>query len=488
MTELARSAAAEPAPLGYSDVFKTQAERRAELRRMRAIATMLLVLMAAIYLAMRRAPPNWAWAPYLGAFAEAGMVGACADWFAVVALFRRPLGLPIPHTAVVPENKRRIGAAMGRFITNNFLSPRVAIARLASVDFVGLAARWLEDERNARAVASAVGRAIPYALDLVPKAEIDEWVAFAARRGIEAVPAAPLASRGLSILWARGAGQTLLDQALDFLETTLDQHKATIVRHVSQRTWRWIPKWVDDMIAAKVVNGLAGTLKEMRDPDHPWREQANALVEKLIDKLAHDPEMRAQGEALKQDILANPVFAEQARAMGRAGDGAEGRSASPPRSDCPVARGLGRRARPMAGRGRPASGEDQSEVETLGAAHGPAPSGRNRGLHRRGGRQLGHRHPRQPLGTSGRQGPPIYPHQRHAGRRAGRAPDLHPVARVWRLMLRLVALQPPGPRSRETSSQPRRSCRARRRASLARRRDCLAGSLRTWRASGAIPP
>jgi len=125
---------------------------------MRTIATLLLVLMAAIYVAMRLAPPSWSWAPYLGAFAEAGMVGACADWFAVVALFRRPLGLPIPHTAVVPENKRRIGAAMGRFITNNFLSPRVAVARLSTVDFVGFAARWLEDERNAQALASAVGR------------------------------------------------------------------------------------------------------------------------------------------------------------------------------------------------------------------------------------------------------------------------------------------------------------------------------------------
>ncbi|HEY1884492.1 MAG TPA: DUF445 domain-containing protein [Roseiarcus sp.] len=315
MTQLARPAADEAAPLGYSDAFKSQVERRTELRRMRTIATMLLFLMAAIYVAMRRAPTTWIWAPYLSAFAEAGMVGACADWFAVVALFRRPLGLPIPHTAVVPENKRRIGAAMGRFITNNFLSPRVAIARLASVDFVGLAARWLEDQRNARSVAAAVGRAIPYALDLVPKAAIGEWVAFAARRGTEAVPAAPLASRGLSILWARGAGQTLLDHGLDFVETTLDQHKATIVRHVSQRTWRWIPKWVDDMIAAKVVNGLAGTLKEMRDPDHPWREQANRLVEKLIDDLANDLEMRAQGEAVKQEILANPVFAEQARAL-----------------------------------------------------------------------------------------------------------------------------------------------------------------------------
>jgi len=271
--------------------------------------------MAAIYIAMRRAPPNWVWAPYLSAFAEAGMIGACADWFAVVALFRHPLGLPIPHTAVVPENKRRIGAAMGRFITNNFLSPRVAIARLASVDFAGLAARWLEDERNARAVAAGAGRIIPYALDLAPKAAIEEWVALVARRGIEAVPAAPLASRGLSILWAQGAGQTLLDQGLDFIETTLAEHKATIVRHVAQKTWRWIPKWVDDMIAAKVVNGLSETLREMRDPDHPWRDEANARIEKLIDDLALDPQMRAQGEALKQDILANPVFAEQARAL-----------------------------------------------------------------------------------------------------------------------------------------------------------------------------
>ena len=275
MTELTRFAVADLAPLGSSDVFKTQAERRAELRRMRTIATLLLVLMAAIYLAMRRAPADWVWAAYLSAFAEAGMVGACADWFAVVALFRRPLGLPIPHTAVVPENKRRIGAAMGRFITNNFLSPRVAIARLSTVDFVGLAARWLEDERNARALAVAAGRAIPHALDLMPKAAIDEWVALAARRGIEAVPAAPLASRGLSILWAQGAGQTLLDQGLDFVETTLERHKATIVKHVAQKSWRWIPKWVDDMIAAKVISGLTETLREMRDPDHPWRDEAN---------------------------------------------------------------------------------------------------------------------------------------------------------------------------------------------------------------------
>jgi uncharacterized membrane-anchored protein YjiN (DUF445 family) len=315
MAQLAQSAGARTAPFESPDVFKTQAKRRAELGRMRTIATLLLVLMAAIYVAMRFAPSTWGWAPYLSAFAEAGMIGACADWFAVVALFRHPLGIPIPHTAVVPDNKRRIGAAMGRFITNNFLSPRVAIARLSSVDFVGLAAKWLEDERNAQALAGAASRVIPYTLDIVPRVVIDEWVAMAARRGIEAVPAAPLASRGLSILWAQGAGQTLLDQGLDFVETTLARHQATIVKHVAQKSWRWIPQWVDDMIAAKVINGLTETLREMRDPDHPWRERANELIQNLIDDLAHDPKMRAQGEAVKQEILANPVFVEQARAL-----------------------------------------------------------------------------------------------------------------------------------------------------------------------------
>ena len=173
MTELDRSAPVRTAPLESSDVFKTQAERRAELRpdaddRHAAARPDGGDL-------SRLAPPRaggLARAPYLSAFAEAGMVGACADWFAVVALFR-PLRLPIPHRAVVPENKRRVSAAMGRFITN-FLSPRVAVARLSSVDFVSLTARWLEDERNARALAAAAGRAVPYALDLMPKAAIDE--------------------------------------------------------------------------------------------------------------------------------------------------------------------------------------------------------------------------------------------------------------------------------------------------------------------------
>ena len=315
MTEPVRSAPSDSLPVGYEGVLKSSEERRAELRRMRVIATSLLILMSMIYVATRLAPPDWRWAPYLGAFSEAGMVGACADWFAVVAIFRRPLGLPIPHTAVVPENKRRIGAALGRFIANNFLAPRVAIARLASVDVVGMAARWIEDERNARAITDGAARLAPHVIDALPKEALAEWVGMAARRGVEAVPVAPLASRALSILWAQGAAQTALDRSLDFVEETLARNKATIIRKVSQQSSRWIPKWFDNMVAAKVIAGLAGSLQEMRAPDHPWREQANVQIEKLIDGLAHDPEVRAQGKELKAQILANPVFARQTQAL-----------------------------------------------------------------------------------------------------------------------------------------------------------------------------
>src|SRR5579872_416552 len=108
--------------------------RAVGLRRMRAIATLLLVAMTGVFVAAALAEPRWPWLAYVRAFAEAGMVGACADWFAVVALFRHPLGIPIPHTAIVPHNKARIAGAMGRFISTNFLTPKVLSERLSEID------------------------------------------------------------------------------------------------------------------------------------------------------------------------------------------------------------------------------------------------------------------------------------------------------------------------------------------------------------------
>lgn len=289
--------------------------RIADLRRMRVIATSLLVLMTAIFLATVATRLDWPWLPYLRAFAEAGMVGACADWFAVVALFRHPLGIPIPHTAIVPNNKERIGPALARFITNNFLSTRVAHERLAQVDMVAWLARWLNDPAGVTRFAHNVSLAMPRILRSVPGPQVGEVLGSLARYGIESVPAAPLASRILAVLWAQGNAQALLDRALDLAEGALGRHKDFITRKVSERSSRWIPQWVDAMIADRVMSGVLATLNEMRAPEHPWRVELQQAIEKLIDDLATDPDFHAHGEAMKAELLASPLFHEQAKTL-----------------------------------------------------------------------------------------------------------------------------------------------------------------------------
>jgi len=269
----------------------------ADLRRMRVVATSLLVLMTLIFAATTAVKLDWPWLPYLRAFAEAGMVGACADWFAVVALFRHPFGIPIPHTAIVPKNKERIGRTLGRFITNNFLATRVAHERLAHIDMAAWLIRWLNDPANVQRVAVDVGRAMP--------------------RILHALPAAPLASRVLAMAWAQGSAQALLERALAFGETSLARHKDLIIAKVSQRSSRWIPKWVDAMIADRVMSGVLATLEEIRAPGHPWRLELRQAIEKLIDDLATDPDFYARGEAMKAELLASPLLHEQARKVWR---------------------------------------------------------------------------------------------------------------------------------------------------------------------------
>jgi uncharacterized membrane-anchored protein YjiN (DUF445 family) len=282
-----------------------------DLRRMRLLATALLALMSAIFVATYVTKYQWTWLAYLRAFAEAGMIGACADWFAVVALFRHPLGLPIPHTAIVPHNKERIGGAIGRFISNNFLSPKVLTAKIREVDPAGWMARWLANPANANRVARRVATALPQIMRALPRDEINAVLARAARSGIEAIPAAPLASKVLSVLWAQGETQALVERAITIAARMLTDNRDRIKVTVTQKSSRFIPKWVDAIVADKIVSGLTQLLEEMRDPAHPWRTELGVAVDKLIDDLATEPEMYARGEAFKAEILHNPVVLQQ---------------------------------------------------------------------------------------------------------------------------------------------------------------------------------
>jgi uncharacterized membrane-anchored protein YjiN (DUF445 family) len=289
--------------------------RRAGLWRMRLFATLLLVLMTATFIVTTAVKLDWPWIPYVRAFAEAGMVGACADWFAIVALFRRPLGLPIPHTAIVPNNKDRIGRALGNFITNNFLTAAVMNERLARLDMVGALAEWLAEPANAKRLGDYVALQLPRIARSLPLPRIGELIGTIAQQAARAVPAAPVASKLLAILWAQGEAQALLAQAIQQSEAWLVSNKDVLTDKVSERSSRWIPKWIDRMIAEKVLNGLLGTLAEMRVPSHPWRIELRKTVEKLIAELATDPQMRARAEDLKAELLASPLLIEQAKTL-----------------------------------------------------------------------------------------------------------------------------------------------------------------------------
>jgi uncharacterized membrane-anchored protein YjiN (DUF445 family) len=293
----------------------TPERQRARLLHMRLIATLLLIAMTLIFILTKIMKWDQPWIPYLRAFAEAGMVGACADWFAVVALFRHPLGLPIPHTGIVPANKGRIADALGRFISHNFLARRTVHQKLSRIDIAGALAKWLADPENAAKIAVFCSRALPDLVKILPENRIRAAVDGIARRGAQSVPAAPLSAHILEALWADGEAQALLDRAIVYTGDVLFHNKEQIHKTVSQKSPVWMPKWIDAMLADRVVDGLIVTLAKMRDPNHPWRRELQKSVQKLIRSLAEDPKLIARAEEVKARVLADPVLLRQAETL-----------------------------------------------------------------------------------------------------------------------------------------------------------------------------
>lgn len=274
---------------------------------MQALATGLLALMTAVFAATRLAPAGWTWTAYVGAFAEAGMVGACADWFAVTALFRRPMGLPIPHTGIIPRNKDRIGAALGDFLANNFLTPTVLDQRLRRVQPARRLAAWLADADHSATLARGVAEALPGMVG--SGQELRDLFGDVLRRAARSRPVAPLAAGFLGWLWREPGLQRLLSEAIERVATFGREHEDFIQARISGETWKWMPKWLDRFLAEKFTRDLLRAADELRQPDHPWRLELIATVETFILRLAEDPEFLARGEALRDRLLADEALA-----------------------------------------------------------------------------------------------------------------------------------------------------------------------------------
>ena len=291
-------------------------ERRRRLHGMRLVATGLLAAMAALYVVTGfwvNAPP---WLAFVRAFAEAATVGACADWFAVTALFRRPLGLPIPHTAIIPRNRDRIGDSLGVFIADNFLTPDVLEARLRQLELGRWGAGWMRQRKNAALIAERVVKLAPELLAASSPEARRRFVATIVSEAVDAAPAAPWAAGILRAVWGGERRAEIMDAGLDLIGRALAQNEDLMRAEVAGRTYRWLPRWVDQRIADAVLRGLTQTIADMRQPGNALRERVSTFLDDFIERLETDPALGAEAEAIKRQIAANPILAERLADIG----------------------------------------------------------------------------------------------------------------------------------------------------------------------------
>jgi|HubBroStandDraft_1064217.scaffolds.fasta_scaffold00213_3 uncharacterized membrane-anchored protein YjiN (DUF445 family) len=277
--------------------------KRSRLRRMRVLATGLLLLMAAVLVASVAFEKRFPWLVWVEAFAEAAVIGAVADWFAVVALFRHPLGLPIPHTAIVPRNKDRIGAELGKFVEQNFLTPENIVAKLAEFDLVGQAVGWLAEPEHSREVAAVIRDFLPRLLAAFDDAEIERLIAGTVAARIEAIDLAKASGGILAIVTAGDRHQAVLDQILRRVGIWLHHNREVIKDKFSAHS-SFTPRFVDAYIVNRFVDGIIDLISEVAvTPRHELRLSFDLYLHEFIDRLRFEPEFQARAEALKRDVL-----------------------------------------------------------------------------------------------------------------------------------------------------------------------------------------
>ena len=279
--------------------------KRARVQQMKWLALTLLAAMLgllAISAAYRASHP---WLGWVFAFSEAAAVGAIADWFAVTALFRHPLGLPIPHTAIIPRNKDAIGASLGQFVEHNFLTPQNVIQKLVQRNLARTSGEWLADAANSRDVAQRACSLIPALVQKLDDADVRRFLDEALLSQFERLDLARIAGKVLDMLTAGGRHQELLDHALKALDRWLDQHRALIKSKFGEAS-RYTPRFIDQYIVNKFVDGMLLLLHEVaEDPEHELRARFDEATRALIEDLRTSEEYRERGADIARQLVAH---------------------------------------------------------------------------------------------------------------------------------------------------------------------------------------
>ncbi|WP_309704121.1 MULTISPECIES: DUF445 domain-containing protein [unclassified Sphingomonas] len=278
---------------------------------MRVVATGLLLSMAALFLIARTFQPlHPAWG-FVRAFAEAAMVGGLADWFAVTALFRHPLGLPIPHTAIVPRNKDRIGDTLANFLRANFLIPRVVARRMSRVDVAGAAGRWLaQPPQESGRIRRGASRLFAEMLTAFDPQRLGGMVKAGIGSRLRATEVAPILGQLLKATIAEGRHLPLMDSGLRWAAGALEANEPILRAMVHERAGA-ILRWtgLDETLADKLIDGLYKLLNDVaEDREHPLRQKIEEGLDRLAWDLQYDPDTRARVEAMKAELIANPAM------------------------------------------------------------------------------------------------------------------------------------------------------------------------------------
>ncbi len=294
-------------------------ERAAELRRVKALATLVLASTLALFVLAKWLLPVHPVFGFIAAFAEAATIGGLADWYAVVALFKRPLGLPIPHTAIIQSNQARIADKLGEFIQVHFLAAGPVEAKLKQIDFGSFVADWLRDRKRSEDLARFALRLLPEAVAATENSGLMTFISRRISAQLQSIDLAPLAAGTLRGFVAEGRHQILFDDLLRVMHETLNQTETMAM--IRDKVRAELPTLLrlyraDRFLVNKIVATATAFFEEVRnDPQHPFRGEFDRMVLTFVDRLGTDPAYIERIDGLKRDLLARPELADLARTM-----------------------------------------------------------------------------------------------------------------------------------------------------------------------------
>jgi uncharacterized membrane-anchored protein YjiN (DUF445 family) len=279
---------------------------RRRLRHNRVLATGLLGLMGATFFGTHMVDDPGFATLLVRSGAEAGVVGGLADWFAVTALFRRPMGLPIPHTAIIPNSKDRIGQAIGRFVERNFLTEEAILSKVRQSHPTRRLATWTTNPEVAAAMAGTVVAAMPYAIRSLENQDLHDFVNRTLGEQFREADIASVLGRAIDLVSASGEADVLFERAIGIAARWLEENRSRFDELVQERSRWWIPKTINRRIAAAISKGILNLLNELRQEDSNARMQFREALSGLVDELLNSPEQREQLNAAKNRLLDHP--------------------------------------------------------------------------------------------------------------------------------------------------------------------------------------